>query len=231
MLVMQSREPAQLVVRSPDSDRDEIIALAGEARFDTGHEIFHRATESGLSCASCHPEAGDDGHVWNFAVLGPRRTQTLDIGLKDTAPFHWDGEMDDLDMIMDEILSHRMGGNRQSASRRDSFTRWLFDRELPPARMDEDPVLVAEGTALFGMYGCASCHAGERLLSNQTVAIAGHDLQVPSLRRVALRPPFMHDGRSATLEAAIREMIATTSPMAEASEQDVTALAAYLRTQ
>src|SRR5687768_5371914 len=101
--------------------------------FDTGHEIFHRVTESNLSCVSCHPDGTDDGHVWQFVGLGPRRTQSLDIGIEGTAPFHWDGDMDDLDVLMTEVLAHRMGGLRQSEARADSFTRWLFEQERPVA--------------------------------------------------------------------------------------------------
>jgi mono/diheme cytochrome c family protein len=232
-LVMFSREPAQLVIRDGSNlgAQDEIIALSDESRFDTGHEIFHRATESNLTCATCHPEAGDDGHVWAFVGLGKRRTQPLDVGLRDTAPFHWDGEMSDLDMIMDEVLSHRMGGMRQSPQRRESFASWIFDRERPPARADAQPDLVAQGQARFTDLGCATCHAGSRLMSNETVELGGKMLQVPSLRRIALRPPYMHDGRSLTLEAAVADMIVATHPSQNVDDADVDSIAAFLRTQ
>jgi mono/diheme cytochrome c family protein len=231
-LVMQSREPAQLVIRSgnPVTGAREVIALSSESRFDTGHEIFHRTTESGLSCASCHPEGGDDGHVWLFDPIGPRRTQPLDVGLKGTAPFHWDGDMDDLDMIMDEVMSHRMGGHRHTPERRESFARWMFDLELPPARTSQDALLVEQGAALFASMGCATCHAGSNFMSNDTVTMRGRDLQVPSLRRVSLRPPYMHDGRSSTLEHAIIDMVDVTAPGIAYDQADVEAMAAYLRT-
>jgi mono/diheme cytochrome c family protein len=233
-LVMLSREPAQLVYRAEGPHGPAtIIDLGGESRFDSGHEIFHRATGSGLSCASCHPEGGDDGHVWLFTGLGARRTQALDVGLADTAPFHWDGDMEDFEMLVDEVLSHRMGGERQSTARRESFTRWLFAQQLPPARTAQDADLVAAGAERFGALGCATCHAGDRLMSNETVDIGGAQLQVPSLRRISLRPPFMHDGRSATLEDAVRDMIQVTrvTPQSLVIDEDVAAIAAYLRTQ
>ena len=40
-----------------------------------------------LACASCHPEGHDDGQVWNFSALGPRRTQSLAGGIAGTEPF------------------------------------------------------------------------------------------------------------------------------------------------
>lgn len=226
-LVLQSREPARLTVIYPGGDV-ETIALAGEPRFDTGHEIFHRATDSGLSCASCHPEGTDDGHVWTFAGLGPRRTQALDVGLEDTAPYHWDGDMQDFDVLMSEVLAHRMGGKRQSTARAESFTRWMFAQHRPAAGGD-DLTLAATGEALFRSYACTKCHDGDALGGRRTERIAGVDKQVPSLRRISLHPPFMHDGRSATLEAAIRDMLATTGA-GTAPDADVDAIAAYLRT-
>ena len=230
-LVAFSREPAQLMIDDGDV---VLVDLGGESRYDTGHEIFHRTTESDLSCASCHPEGGDDGHVWNFRLgsgaIVPRRTQSLDVGLADTAPFHWEGDMKDLDQIMGEVLAHRMGGRRQTPERRESFKNWLFEQQRPPADTgEEDPVLVAEGAALFESFACTKCHFGAALGGETTEPIRGVPLQVPTLRRVATHPPFMHDGRSATLADAVRDMIDSTTT-AEYSASQVEAMTAYLRT-
>jgi len=230
-LVMQSREPARLLVRpAPFSAWTEIIELPGESRLDTGHDLFHRATDSGLSCASCHPEGTDDGHVWNFVELGLRRTQPLDVGLADTAPFHWDGDMKNLDTIMGEVLVHRMGGKRQSEARLAAFSSWMFAQQRPPAatRID-DPLVLDRGRTLFEHYGCATCHDGPALGGTQTHPIRGVTLQVPSLRRVSLHPPYMHDGRSPTLEDAVVDMIESTTTRA-VDDDAVRALADYLRT-
>ncbi|HEY0138881.1 MAG TPA: hypothetical protein VGB85_32570 [Nannocystis sp.] len=228
-LVLQSREPARLLVRAPNGTAFETIALNGEPRFDTGHEIFHRATDSGLSCASCHPEGTDDGHVWRFESLGLRRTQALDVGLADTAPYHWDGDMQDFSVLMSEVLAHRMGGKRQSPARRDSFTRWIFEQHRPAAAGGGDLTLASTGEALFTSYGCNTCHDGPALGGRRTERIAGADKQVPTLRRISLHPPFMHDGRASTLEDAVRDMITTTRPTS-APNEDIEAIAAYLRT-
>lgn len=228
-LVAQSREPARLTVEYNDGTR-AFIDLAGESRFDSGHEIFHRVTDSLLSCASCHPEGTDDGHVWTFIDIGPRRTQTLDIRLEGTEPFHWDGDMDDLDMIMGEVLTHRMGGKKQSSERRASFRRWLFEQERPPTRADDlDADEVTAGEALFVSYGCGTCHSGPALGGATTERFGDLDLQVPSLRRVSLRAPFMHDGRSGDLDEAVRDMV-EGSGRGDAPDEDVAAMVAYLRT-
>lgn len=228
-LVMQSREPARILVQYelPFGELTT-IELEGEPRYDTGHEIFHRRTDSGLSCATCHPEGTDDGHVWVFEGLGKRRTQPLDVGLEGTAPFHWDGDMSDLDVLMTEVLAHRMGGMRQSGDRHESFSRWLFAQQRPPARTGGDAVLVARGEELFTNFDCGRCHTGDGLGGTMTAPVRDKELQVPSLRRVSLHPPFMHDGRSRTIEDAVRDMIETTTS-ANASPEDVAALSAYMR--
>jgi mono/diheme cytochrome c family protein len=230
-LVMQSREPARLLVQNEFPAGDvTVIELEGDSRYDTGHEIFHRATESGLSCASCHPEGTDDGHVWVFEDLGKRRTQPLDVGLEGTAPFHWDGDMGDLDVLVEEVLAHRMGGKRQSPARGESFASWLFEQQRPPADAgQDDPTLVEEGEALYTAYDCGRCHTGPVLGGTMSAPVRGVELQVPSLRRVSLHPPFMHDGRALTLDEAVQDMIEATTTV-EPSSQDVAALSAYMRT-
>ena len=229
--VMFSREPARVLIQAHPTDLDlQVIELPGESVFDTGHEIFHRSTESGLSCASCHPEGGDDGHTWNFAELGRRRTQALDVGLAGTEPFHWDGDMQDMNMLMGEVLAHRMGGSRQSEDRRDSFKAWLFAQERPPANPGlDDPTEVDLGRELFASYGCGTCHVGTGLGGSLTTEIRGESLQVPVLRRVSLRPPFMHDGRAATLEEAVRDMLLTANGIDSPLQADVEAMTAYMR--
>jgi len=230
-LVAFSREPAQLLVMSVPSGSPEAIQLTGESVYDTGHEIFHRATDSGLSCASCHPEGTDDGFVWNFETLGPRRTQPLDVGLEGTAPFHWDGDMGDMSILMGEVLAHRMGGKRQTEARQQSFSTWVFAQTRPPADNGlQDATLVETGKQLFAAYDCGGCHTGEKLGGDLTTPIRGMPLQVPSLRRVSLRPPFMHDGRSKTLADAVEDMIVSTTAVADPPEQDVEALVAYMKT-
>lgn len=48
--------------------------------------------------------------------------------------------------------------------------------------------------------GCAACHAGDALTNNQTMDVGtGGAFQVPSLRGVVWRAPYLHDGRAATL--------------------------------
>jgi mono/diheme cytochrome c family protein len=198
-VVVQTRDPARLEIIS---HRGGTIKLSDIGRADTGHQVFHLATGFGLACASCHPEGGEDGRTWRFAKLGLRRTQSLRGGILATAPFHWDGEMRDLRQLMTEVFTGRMGGPRLESAQVEALARWM-DRlpALPPA-----PILntaaVEHGKALFsdGKVGCATCHNGPALTNNATVSVGtGRALQVPGLRGLRDRAPYLHNGCAPTL--------------------------------
>jgi cytochrome c peroxidase len=203
--VVQSREPARIVVTSlsPQFGGDQqLIDLGGESMRDSGHEIFHRDAGGGIACASCHAEGGEDGHVWHFTRLGARRTQALHIGLEGTAPFHWGGDESDLDNLMTDVFVGRMGGVHQDPGRISALSRWLFALQPPTAPIAVDDSAVERGRELFMSVavGCNECHSGSKLTNNKNVDVGtGAALQVPSLRGIAYRAPFMHDGCAATL--------------------------------
>jgi mono/diheme cytochrome c family protein len=199
-VVVQTREPASIVVLNGAT-----IALPGESRADSGHEMFHHNPGgiSSLACASCHPEGGQDGRTWNFDPIGPRRTQSLEGGILGTAPFHWDGDMTGLETIMGEVFERRMGGMHQSPRRVRAFARWIDQLPALPASEVADPAAAERGEALFNdaTVACASCHSGSALTNNQSHDVGtGKAFQVPSLLGVAARAPFMHDGCAPTLK-------------------------------
>jgi len=204
-LLAQSREPAQLlIVRGLPFGTSEVVALPGESRADTGHDLFHRDAGGGIACASCHPEGGEDGRTWRFAGSGERRTQALFVGLRDTAPFHWNGDLPNVGSLMNQVFVGRMGGVRESDSRVSALSEWLFSLKAPtPIRAPNDEAAI-RGQALFqsASVGCTTCHSGAKLTDNRSVAIdtvATSKLQVPSLIAVGYRAPFMHNGCAKTL--------------------------------
>ncbi|MDH5672138.1 MAG: c-type cytochrome [Myxococcales bacterium] len=207
-LLVQTREPAQLFVVDNRFGGFEVgspIDLGGRSVADTGHELFHRNSGGGIACASCHAEGGDDGRTWRFTRIGERRTQAIHVGLEGTAPFHWDGDMSDLSMLMEEVFVGRMGGVPQSPERLDTLSEWLFAQRPPPAMVAADDPAAMNGKRIFESeeVGCASCHAGAALTDAESYFVgttAGeHPLQVPSLRGIAYRAPFIHDGCAETL--------------------------------
>lgn len=196
-LVAQLRQPAALFF--PDSGRT--IALSSESREDTGHTIFHSNSGGGLACASCHAEGDDDGHVWNFASIGPRRTQTFRGGLSGTEPFHWDGDQQTISHLMTNVFTGRMSGPVLSDLQVRTLQGWI-DRmpvRAAPRVMDS---AAERGRALFNdaRVACASCHSGSAMTNNQNSDVGtGAAFQVPTLRGIAWRAPFMHDGCAPTL--------------------------------
>ncbi|HTJ84986.1 MAG TPA: c-type cytochrome, partial [Polyangiaceae bacterium] len=205
-LIVQERQPSALVVLNEYGAITATVTLGGARRADTGHQMFHRNPDgpTAISCASCHPEGRDDGHTWNFQnVIGGRRTQSLVGGVMETAPFHWDGDLSSLDDLMTLVFEQRMGGIHQEANRVEVLSDWLdtIPRVEPSDAVDADAV--ARGEALFfdKTVACASCHSGAALTNDKTVDVGtGKAFQVPSLRAIADRAPYMHDGCAKTLK-------------------------------
>lgn len=212
-LAVFTREPARLTIYTPyrpcigpgcldlDAWSPQQIDLPGASVRSVGHDRFYGVTPSGLSCASCHPEAGDDGHVWNLPE-GVRRTPTLRGGLSGSEPFHWGGELRDMNALVGEVMIRRMGMFTQSKPEVIALTRWLDAQPALPSRDGLDPEAVARGKALFESRrtNCAGCHPGTQGTNNLTVDVGtGQPLQVPRLVEVGTRTPLFHDGRIATL--------------------------------
>lgn len=219
LLFALSREPAQLTLyrlpgtsgmaRVPASmplTRTATFALnAGSVR-DTGHDLFHADVGGGLACASCHGEALDDGHVWNFRTIGRRRTQNIRGGLLATAPFHWDGDMPTVGHLVDDVMTGRMGGFAIEPSYVAALGQWM-DQQPALSLPVVDAAAVARGKDLFEseQTGCASCHSGPSFTNNESADVGtGGSFQVPSLRGLGLHAPYMHDGCAQTLAERFR---------------------------
>ncbi len=169
-VVVQTREPARLEILT---HKGGTISLSTVSRADTGHQVFHLTTQSGLACASCHPEGGDDGRSWRFAKIGIRRTQNLRGGVLATAPFHWDGDMRDMRHLMTEVFMGRMTGPQLDTQQTDMLARWIDHLPAMPALPVASADAVDRGKALFndGAVGCATCHSGTKLTNNQNMVV------------------------------------------------------------
>lgn len=201
-VVVQQRDPAQLVVVGVDGAGARAIALGGAPAFDTGHAIFHASTGSGVACASCHPEGREDGHVWRFSDLGERRTPALHA-VAGTAPFHWSGDLESIRHLMNEVFVMRMRGHGVDGDHADAVEAWLRHVPAPRASTAASAEPVARGRALFeGAAECASCHAGALYSNGQSADVGtGGTFQVPSLIGLADRLPVMRTGCATTLAA------------------------------
>ena len=229
-LVIFYPEAPALVVR-PISGESRVISIPGDFGYDAGRALFHRQTVVGLSCASCHPEGRDDGVVWDFAGLGLRRTQSLGGGILERGPFHWVGDMRDLDQLMNDVFANRMAGGEISDTARASLGPWLNKIPAPAPSVPADTAAVERGAEVFTAAACGTCHNGAQLTNNQLVNVGtGGKFKVPSLLGIANRPPFMHNGCAPTLADRFGtcgggDLHGVTSTLSQAELQD---LVAYL---
>ena len=194
------REPSRLLEVSPQGALVRSLALPGASVASSGHEIFHRATSSSIACASCHPEAGEDGHLWPF-FEGARRTPTLRGGLSGTAPFHWSGDLPSMSTLMQDVMVRRMSGPNLSDARVHAVELWLNAQPAIAAPV-VDLAAVERGRALFesSAVGCSGCHSGPKGTNNATLDVGtGAAFQVPRLAEFAWRAPWFHDGRMTNL--------------------------------
>ncbi|HJL20096.1 MAG TPA: c-type cytochrome [Sandaracinaceae bacterium LLY-WYZ-13_1] len=197
-LVVQLREPARLVVDG------EVIELGGASVRDTGHDVFHLDTGGAVACASCHPGGADDGHVWEFAALRPIRTLPLQ-GAIDMAPYHRAGDQPSFHALLTE-LQEQMAGPPLDEATMEATAHWLRRLPAPAAGPVVEPAAVERGRALFERadVGCVDCHRGPRGTDGESHRVQGEaGWQTPPLEGVALRAPYLHDGRAPDLRAVI----------------------------
>jgi len=199
-LVAYYPEVPALVVTQNGAKRT--ISLPGELGYDSGRNMFHEQTPSGLACASCHPEGRDDGLVWRFAELGPRRTQVLAGSILSRAPYHWTGDQTDLPTLMDNVFAVRMAGTQPTRSEHLSLGPFLERIPAPAPIGMANADAAARGKAIFESNdtACLGCHVGTLMSTKQIVDVGtGGAFKVPSLIGVGARAPFLHDGCATTL--------------------------------
>jgi hypothetical protein len=177
------------------------VSLSSISRADTGHDIFHAAAGFAIACASCHPEGGDDGHIW-ILDGSARRTPSLRGTIAGTAPYHWPGDEADFPTLTADVYTGRMGGGTLLPEQTSALMQWVNAIPAPPAPSWIDSAAVLRGNVVFGRgdTGCTTCHAGPKLTNNQTLNVGTCGLfQVPPLVGVGWRTPLMHNGCAATL--------------------------------
>jgi hypothetical protein len=197
-VVVQSREPAVLSLPGGPP-----IALSTISRSDTGHDLFHANAGSGIACASCHAEGTEDGRTWTFACEGTRRTQSLQVGLAGTEPFHWGGDEKDFPTLVQDVFVGRMSGPQLDSTQISATLHWIDAQPRRTRTLPTDTSAINRGRGIFNdptRAACATCHNGNSLTNNMTVDVGtGGAFQVPSLVGIATRGPFMHDGCAPTL--------------------------------
>jgi len=230
-VVLQTREPASLWVVSNSSSPP--INLSTQSRRDTGHDVFHIQAGALIACASCHPEGGDDGHVWQLDG-NPRRTPSLRGTIDGTAPYHWPGDEPNLVALANDVYTKRMDGLPLDPGQMGALSAWVDRIPAPPAPSWIDTNAAQRGKELFLLpaVGCTNCHSGPKLTNNQTIDVGtGGAFQVPPLVGVGWRTPLMHDGCAATIADRFGQCATAAHGFTgDLSAQDISDLSAFLET-
>jgi hypothetical protein len=232
-LIVQTREPTELVILSQSEPGATSIPLSTTSLADTGFDVFHTQAGGLIACASCHPEGRDDGHVWTLDG-NRRRTPSLRGTIAGTAPYHWPGDEPNLDVLVNDVYTVRMSGATLAPGQMDALTSWVESVPAPPAPTWVDSSAAKRGKTIFNRVdvGCITCHSGAKFTNNQTVDVGtGGKFQVPPLVGVGWRTPLLHDGCAATIADRFG---ACSSPqhgsITGLSTGDISDLSTYLET-
>ncbi len=200
---------------------DEIPATRLDIPIDLliGAQLFHSsadgrlAEDRRLSCATCHFNGGSDGRTWVGFPGGPRNTPSL-LGVRETMPWGWGGEYDELadlngliravqhgDGLIEGVAHEPLGPpNSGRSPDMDALVAYLNTLDGPgrnPLRIPPQAVLAGE--AVFMAQGCETCHPPPLYTDRQTYDLGAGPVDTPSLRWLWDSAPYYHDGRAATL--------------------------------
>jgi cytochrome c peroxidase len=204
------------------------IAAAGAADvalIDKGRQLFMDPSLSAsgtISCASCHPGGG---HTDNKTYVGlevvadgdpkGRSTPTLwNAGTRSV--YSWAGTVPALEANIRGIIVNRMKGAEPTPEALDALAAYV--RSLTPPKSGSvaadgtpkanAPAPVKRGFDLFvGAGGCGACHVPGTFdkAEPEDVGTDGK-FKVPSLWAVSKSAPYFHDGRTKSLDDAVKMM-------------------------
>jgi YVTN family beta-propeller protein len=209
-----------------------------------GERLFYDARlshDGWMSCHSCHTDGHANGQKNdNFSDRSfgaPKRVLSL-LGVKDTLPLAWNGQVKTLERQIDNSVHNTM--QREETLPRDqvqAIAAYLKTLELPPPlaalRGDADDAAIERGRLVFEDRDCASCHAPPNYTTPRVYDVGLADSQgvrefnPPSLRGLSHRGSLLHDSRAKSLEEVFLEHKHPSD--SEWTAEEVQNLAAFLR--
>ncbi|MGB9484985.1 MAG: beta-propeller fold lactonase family protein [Terriglobia bacterium] len=203
----------------------ELTALRrGERVFNAAKYCF----QGQFACATCHPNRHLDGVSWNLETpqLGRDRVANRTLrGIKDTAPYKWNGKNPDLATQcgprIAKFLFRSEGFNTQEL---EDLITYINQIPLPPNRhLAADGQLTEaqergkaifyrtlknDGSPIAAYNQCATCHPADTHYTSRTSFDVGSankydtisSFDTPQLDRVYEDGPYLHNGEALTLE-------------------------------
>lgn len=226
-----------------------------------GERLFFNADpsfNSQISCGSCHPDANQDGLIYDISPDGLGRnyvdTRTM-LGVGGTGPFKWSG----LNPSLHRQCGPRAGMfiNRSAgftAEELDDVVAYMWSLGVPRNRYldrsGELNELQSWGKEIFERtidndgveipleMRCDFCHSGPRFTNLELTDVGTRSeldktglLDTPSLNHLTETAPYLHDGRAMSLE----ELWTVFSPedthgrALDLSKDELNALVEYLK--
>lgn len=207
--------PSRTVVRTiPLGPPPQTLDVA-----DRGEMLFYDARlslDGWYSCHSCHTDGHTSGLLNDNHSDGsfgtPKRILSL-LGTADTGPWAWTGGTASLDEQVRKSILVTMRGKPERASDENvrALTAYLRTLRPPPSRSEArrraagEDAKAERGRRVFERRDCGRCHESPTFTSPEAYDVglrdeAGRDrFNPPSLRGVAERDSFFHDGRAADL--------------------------------
>jgi YVTN family beta-propeller protein len=200
------------------------VARQGRRLFNNSGHTF----QTQFDCYTCHPDMHEDGLVYNMASKDMGRnltnTQSLrDIG--DTPPYKWNGKNQTVykqdGMRFSTVLTRTEQFNYKDL---DALTAYIITGIPYPPNLQYNPngeltESQLRGKALFERTKdnlgndilennrCITCHrppyyTNLKMAYVKTLAVTDDSMlfDTPHLNNIYASPPYLHDGRAATLE-------------------------------
>ena len=200
------------------------VARQGRRLFNNSGHTF----QTQFDCYTCHPDMHEDGLVYNMASKDMGRdltnTQSLrDIG--DTPPYKWNGKNQTVykqdGMRFSTVLTRTEQFNYKDL---DALTAYIITGIPYPPNLQYNPngeltesqlrgKVIFErnkdnlGNAIEENNRCITCHTPPyytnlKMAYVKTLALSDDSMlfDTPHLNNIYASPPYLHDGRAATLE-------------------------------
>jgi len=213
VLDTETLTPTSLLI-GPESKPD--LIRRGELAFHDADRCYQRW----LSCATCHADARADGLNWdllNDGIGNPKNARSMLLSHA-TPPVMSLGVRADMDTAIRAGFIHiqfiQPGDNEVEAV--SAYLRSLQPETSPHRKPDGSLTEAAiRGEEIFHRksVGCANCHPAP-LFTNLKLKDVGTaspldrgktEYDVPTLVELWRTPPYLHDGRSATLREVLVE--------------------------
>ena len=219
------------------------LAQRGERLFYDGR-LSH---DGWMSCHSCHPDGHSNGlvndNLGDGSFGAPKRVLSL-LGVGHTAPWAWNGEIQQLEEQIKKSVTTTMRGKPPSDEQVQALAAFLRTLEPPPPAQRDASVGRAQrgppdtelerGRSIFAARKCDRCHTPPEYTSAGVYDVGLKDeagnttFNPPSLRGVSQRDRLFHDNRAASLDEVFTKFRHQLGDE-KLPESDVAALTEFLR--